>query len=99
MKELKSRDKVTQHMSKDGLIKENQTTGKTERVSGRETEQNFSPGGGSVSFRSETEKSSATKPRQRRPSSRLQFTDEELHRRSCNRIYENPISKRIGWTR
>ena len=79
MKELKSRDKVTQRMSKDGLIKENQTTGKTERVSGRETEQNFSPGKETVNFRSEVEKSSVAKPRQRRPSSRLQFTDEELH--------------------
>ena len=43
MKELKPRDKVTQHMTRDGLTLENQTTGEAKNVSERSTEQNFSP--------------------------------------------------------
>lgn len=38
MKELKPRDKVTQRMSRDGLIAENQTTEEAQRISGREAE-------------------------------------------------------------
>lgn len=43
MKELKLRDKLTQRMTRDGLIEENQTTGEVESVSEREAEQNLSP--------------------------------------------------------
>lgn len=35
---LKPRDKITQKMSRDGLLSENQTTGETERISKREQE-------------------------------------------------------------
>ncbi len=43
MKQLKPRDKITQRMTRDGLIEENQTTGDVESVSEREAEQNLSP--------------------------------------------------------
>ena len=43
MKELKARDKVTQHMTRDGLTLDNQTTGESKRVSEREAEQSLSP--------------------------------------------------------
>lgn len=33
--ELKPRDKITQKMTRDGAIAENQTTGETERISNR----------------------------------------------------------------
>lgn len=38
MKKMKPRDKVTQRMSRDGLIADNQTTGEAQRISGREAE-------------------------------------------------------------
>lgn len=38
MKQYKPRDKITQKMSRDGLLSENQTTGETERISKREQE-------------------------------------------------------------
>lgn len=40
---LKPRDKITQHMTRDGLVRENQTTGEVQSVSGRDAEQKFSP--------------------------------------------------------
>lgn len=43
MKELKPRDKVTQRMTRDGLVQDNQTTGESQSVSGRDAEQNLSP--------------------------------------------------------
>lgn len=43
MKELKARDKITQHMTRDGLVQDNQTTGESQSISGREAEQNLSP--------------------------------------------------------
>ena len=48
MKPLKPRDKVTQHMTRDGLTLDNQTTGESVNVSSREAEQEYSaaePGG------------------------------------------------------
>ena len=36
---LKPRDKITQHMTRDGLVRENQTTGEVQSVSGRDAEQ------------------------------------------------------------
>ena len=121
MKQLKPRDKITQRITRDGLIEENQTTGDVESVSEREAEQNLSPqqpapqqfihpdaaapplapelprhtGGGTVEKvieRVDTEHSrhkskqaarraNATaqegEAARQRPSSRLQFTDEE----------------------
>ena len=41
--QFKPRDKITQHMTRDGLVRENQTTGEVQRVSGRDAEQNLSP--------------------------------------------------------
>lgn len=38
MKQYKPRDKITQKMSRDGLLSENQTTGETQRISKREQE-------------------------------------------------------------
>lgn len=43
IKQLKPRDKVTQRMTHNGLIEENQTTGNVESVSERDAEQNLSP--------------------------------------------------------
>ncbi len=47
MKSLKPRDKVTQHMTRDGLTLDNQTTGESINISSREAEQDYSaePGG------------------------------------------------------
>ena len=39
MEPLKPRDKVTQHMTRDGLTLDNQTTGESVNVSSREAEQ------------------------------------------------------------
>lgn len=41
MEPLKSRDKVTQHMTRDGLTLDNQTTGESVNVSRREAEQEY----------------------------------------------------------
>ena len=38
MEPLKLRDKVTQHMTRDGLTLENQATGEVENISSREAE-------------------------------------------------------------
>ena len=48
MKQLNPRDKVTQHMTRDGLTLDNQTTGESINISSREAEQDYSaaePGG------------------------------------------------------
>ena len=42
MKQLKPRDKVTQHMTRDGLTLDNQTTGESINISSREAEQDYS---------------------------------------------------------
>ena len=39
MKQLKPRDKVTQHMTRDGLPLDNQTTGASIHIPSREAEQ------------------------------------------------------------
>lgn len=120
MKQLKPRDKITQRMTRDGLIEENQTTGDVESVSEREAETDLSQhtapqpfiytdaaapplvpelprptGGGTaekIIERVDTEHSCHKSKRaarranattqegeaaRQRPSSRLQFTDEE----------------------
>lgn len=41
MNPLKPRDKVTQHMTRDGLTLDNQTTGESVNVSSREAEQEY----------------------------------------------------------
>lgn len=42
-KHLKPRDKVTQRMTRDGVVLENQTTGEEINISDREAEQDFHP--------------------------------------------------------
>ncbi|MEY8405028.1 CHAP domain-containing protein, partial [Oscillospiraceae bacterium 44-34] len=44
-KRLKPRDKVTQRMTRDGVVLENQTTGEEINISDREAEQDFTPAG------------------------------------------------------
>ena len=41
MEPLKPRDKVTQHMTRDGLTLDNQTTGESVNVASREAEQEY----------------------------------------------------------
>ena len=43
MEPLKPRDKVTQHMTRDGLTLDNQTTGESINISSREAEQDYTP--------------------------------------------------------
>ena len=42
MKQYKPRDKVTQKITREGAVEENQTTGKSENISGKEKEADFS---------------------------------------------------------
>ena len=92
-KHLKPRDKVTQRMTRDGVVLENQTTGEEINISDREAEQDFTPAG--ATGRAEKVLERADQARERRsskkaarqagqtvdagprPSARLQFSDEE----------------------
>ena len=38
---LKPRDKITQHITRDGLVQENQSTGEVQNISERGTERSF----------------------------------------------------------
>ena len=51
MKELQAKAKVTQTMTRDGLVVENQADGTVENVSSREAEQDYS-----TDFEGKTEK-------------------------------------------
>ena len=93
MKQLKPRDKVTQHMTRDGLTLDNQTTGESINISSREAEQDYSaaePGGtaekvleraGDIRERSKAKRAAKdganTAAQASGPASRLQFTAEE----------------------
>lgn len=93
MKQLKPRDKVTQHMTRDGLTLDNQTTGESINISSREAEQDYSaaePGGtaekvleraGDIRERSKAKRAAKdganTAAQATGPASRLQFTAEE----------------------
>lgn len=92
MKPLKPRDKVTQRMTRDGLTLDNQTTGESVNVSGREAEQDYTaqPGGaaekvleraGDIRHRHKAKRAvkagANTAARATGPASRLQFTAEE----------------------
>ena len=61
-KEVKAPDRVTQKMTADGAVLENQRTGETERISNRQQEENFTK---------------PAKQEVTRQSSRLNFTEEE----------------------
>lgn len=45
MKEFKPRDKLTQRMTRDGAVLDNQTTGEEIHISERDTEKQLSPDG------------------------------------------------------
>lgn len=45
MKEFKSRDKLTQRMTRDGAVLDNQTTGEEIHISERDAEKQLSPDG------------------------------------------------------
>ena len=45
MKEFKSRDKLTQRMTRDGAVLDNQTTGEEIHISERDAEKQLSPNG------------------------------------------------------
>ena len=93
MKQLKPRDKVTQHMTRDGLTLDNQTTDESINISSREAEQDYSaaePGGttekvleraGDIRERSKAKRAAKdganTAAQATGPASRLQFTAEE----------------------
>ena len=92
MKPLKPRDKVTQHMTRDGLTLDNQTTGESVNVSSREAEQEYTaqPEGaaekileraGELHDRHKAKKAAKdagkTVAQATGPVSRLQFTAEE----------------------
>lgn len=72
MKELKPRDKVTQRMTRDGLVQDNQTTGESQSVSGRDAEQNLSPKEQpELLRREETESEDAAQKQQRQQPGRI----------------------------
>lgn len=92
MKQYKPRDKITQKMTRDGAVAENQTTGEAERISNRETDSDFSQPDSATTERvmehldaAHTRKASKKAARKAQEeatagtkSSRLQFTEEEL---------------------
>ena len=92
MEPLKPRDKVTQHMTRDGLTLDNQTTGESVNVSSREAEQEYTaqPGGAAEKILERADElhdrhkakkvakdSGETVAQATGPVSRLQFTAEE----------------------
>ena len=92
MKEMKAPDKVTQKMTRDGAVAENLATGEVERISSRETETDFSSLNEAAvkqvahAHARHRAKEAASKDAEavrqgsearQRPSSRLQFTEEE----------------------
>ncbi len=92
MEPLKPRDKVTQHMTRDGLTLDNQTTGESVNVSSREAEQEYTaqPEGAAekileradeLHYRHKAKKAAKdageTVAQATGPVSRLQFTAEE----------------------
>mgnify|MGYP000903625202 CR=1 FL=1 len=91
MKQLKPRDKITQKMTRDGVVEVNETQQTAERISSREADSDFSQPDNAAAERvmerldaAHTRKASkkAVKKAQeatvlRTSTSRLQFTDEE----------------------
>ena len=67
-KHLKPRDKVTQRMTRDGVVLENQTTGEEINISDREAEQDFTPS--EATGRAEKVLERADKVRERRAGKR-----------------------------
>ena len=91
MKQLKPRDKITQKMTRDGLIEVNETQQTAERISSREADSDFSQPDSAAAERviehldaAHTRKANKKEVKKeqeatalRTSTSRLQFTDEE----------------------
>ena len=102
MKQLKPRDKITQKMTRDGLIEVNETQQTAERISSREADSDFSQPDSAAAERviehldaAHTRKANkkAVKKEQeatalRTSTSRLQFTEEELAAPELERYIE-----------
>ena len=103
MNPLKPRDKVTQHMTRDGLTLDNQTTGESVNVSSREAEQEYTaqPEGAAEKIleradglhdRHKAKKAAKdageTVAQATRPTSRLQFTAEERGLPGAGPVYQ-----------
>lgn len=114
MEPLKPRDKVTQHMTRDGLTLDNQTTGESVNVSSREAEQEYTaqPEGAAEKILERADElhdrhrakkaakdAGETVAQATSPVSRLQFTAEERASRSLPRISKKRKSGRISWKR
>ena len=78
MKELKPRDKVTQRMSRNGLIADNQTTGEAQRISGREAEKALTKDEQPVNLRREDDEAEEKQIRQQRPAQGAQPNPAEI---------------------
>ena len=114
MEPLKPRDKVTQHMTRDGLTLDNQTTGESVNVSSREAEQEYTaqPEGAAEKILERADElhdrhkakkvakdAGETVAQATGPVSRLQFTAEERASPSWPRISKRQKNGRISWKR
>ena len=114
MNPLKPRDKVTQHMTRDGLTLDNQTTGESINVSSREAEQEYTaqPEGaaekileraGELHDRHKAKKAAKdagkTVAQATGPVSRLQFTAEERASPELAPYIRKAENGRISWKR
>ena len=114
MEPLKPRDKVTQHMTRDGLTLDNQTTGESVNVSSREAEQEYTaqPEGaaekileraGELHDRHKAKKAAKdagkTVAQATGPVSRLQFTAEERASPELAPYIKKAENGRISWKR
>lgn len=114
MEPLKPRDKVTQHMTRDGLTLDNQTTGESVNVSSREAEQEYTtqPEGAAEKIleradelhdRHKAKKAAKdagkTVAQVTGPVSRLQFTAEERASPELAPYIKKAENGRISWKR
>lgn len=113
IKQLKPRDKITQKMTRDGVVEVNETQQTAERISSREADSDFSQPDSAAAERviehldaAHTRKANkkAVKKEQeatalRTSTSRLQFTDEERATLELERYIENQTKPLTDWTR
>ena len=114
MEPLKPRDKVTQHMTRDGLTLDNQTTGESVNVSSREAEQEYTaqPEGAAEKIleradelhdrhkaRKAAKDAGKTVAQATGPVSRLQFTAEERASPELAPYIKRQKNGRISWKR
>ena len=112
MKQYKSRDKITQKMTRDGAVEVNETQQTAERISSREADSDFSQPDTATAERvmehldaAHTRKASkkAVKKAQeaavlRTSTSRLQFTDEERETPKLQPYIKNRKKQPTNWT-